>query len=130
MNAKFWVRVVLFVGFLFFCVHVFRIRLDYRFDRQKEYISQLEYQTEILSYAIGIVPKEIKNDVFLTSIKKNYPNMDKYPSIVNILENKVIEESNEPLVWRPSSLMNSFVDGMAETAKTEKFYVPGEGGDK
>ena len=126
MNAKFWVRVVLFVGFLFFCVHVFRIRLDYRFDRQKEYISQLEYQIEILSYALEIVPKEVKNDVFLTSIKKNYPEMEKYPEVIKVLQNKVIEEPNVPMVWYPVPLMNSYLDNFTNCDTNRSFIVKGE----
>ena len=127
---RFWIKILLFVGWLAFCVYIFNVRLDYRFDRQEKYIGQLEYQVSALSYGMELIPKEIKNDIFITSVKKNFSDIKKYPVVFKALTGVIVEDPNEPIVWKPISLMNSYCDGVAAREGTEKYFVYDEEGNK
>ncbi len=80
---------VLFLGFCVFCYHT---RTNYNVDNRDREIASLEYERAVLSYALSIVPKETKNEVFFNSVKEKFPDFEQCESIVDLIKTEVEEK--------------------------------------
>lgn len=68
--------IVLIIVIMGFSVYAYKLRTAYNIDTLTEQTENLESDVEILSYALSIVPKDIKGEVFFNSVKAKFPNVE------------------------------------------------------
>ena len=78
---KVFISLVIFIGFLVFSVYCYNVRTDYNVDTLRKVNQDLQKDIDILTYALSLIPKNIKNEVFFTSIKKKFPAVEEHKDI-------------------------------------------------
>ncbi len=84
------------LGLLFsFSIYAYRIRTAYNIDKEKLHIAEHHQQIDVLRYAISLVPKEVKNEVYFNAIEIKYPDFKKDEDICDLLGHKKPEKKEE-----------------------------------
>ncbi len=88
--------VVLMLGFSLFCYHT---RTNYNVDHLDIENKNLEYDVKVLSYALSLIPKELKNEVFVNSLKEKFPSIENDEDFIKKIkgEEKTEEEKNKEI---------------------------------
>ncbi len=61
------------VCFILISVYVYRVRTKFNVDKQEDIIKAYQYEHNVLTYALSLLPDEDKNEVFFKSIRNKYP---------------------------------------------------------
>jgi hypothetical protein len=85
--------IVLIIVIMGFSVYAYKLRTAYNVDARDEQIETLERDVAVLSYAMSIVPKEIKGDVFFNSIKVKFPSVEDNDGIIDLVRMKKPEKA-------------------------------------
>ncbi len=88
--------VILMLGFSLFCYHT---RTNYNVDHLYIENKNLEYDVKVLSYALSLIPKELKNEVFVNSLKEKFPSIENDEDFIKKIkgEEKTEEEKNKEI---------------------------------
>ena len=94
-----WLLLIVFIGFLWFCTYAYKLRTNFNVDEISDENSILQTKVEMLSYAIKIVPEEVKNDVFFNSVMEKYSSIDKkeYRDIYLLIISEKKKEQEEKM---------------------------------
>lgn len=98
-----------------FSLYAYNVRTDHNCDRFKKENRELEYQNEVLFYALSIVPKDVKNEVFTNSIIEKFPKIVDHNDVCSALligTSKKEEDKKEEdkTTISPTRSMNNFLD--------------------
>ena len=87
VNVKRWVVwSIIIVCFLVFSVHSYRLRTNFNAEKQEKQVKKCEHQIEVLTHALSLVPKSIKNEVYFNSIKEKFPGIEKDEQVLNLID--------------------------------------------
>jgi hypothetical protein len=78
-----------------FSVYAYKLRTAYNVDARDEQIVTLENDVAVLSYALSIVPKDIKGDVFFNSVKVKFPSVEDNDTVIDLVRMNKPEEKKE-----------------------------------
>jgi hypothetical protein len=97
MKKNFVFVVVLLLAFPVFTVYCYKLRTNFNVDKLTELSGEQEYKIEVLNYALSLLPKENRNEVFFNSIRQKYPDYESNEFICNAigLKKEVRELSKE-----------------------------------
>ena len=84
--------IVLTIVIMGFSVYAYKLRTAYNVDARDAEIVSLERDVAVLSYAISIVPKEIKGDVFFNSVKEKFPSVEDNENVSGLVRMKIPEK--------------------------------------
>jgi hypothetical protein len=80
--------IILIIVIMGFSVYAYKLRTAYNVDDLEAKTENLEHDVAILSYAMSIIPEDIKGDVFFNSIKKKYPSVEDNDGIIDLVRMK------------------------------------------
>lgn len=107
-----------------FSLYAYNVRTDYNCDRFREENIELKYQNEALLYALSIVPKDVKSEVFTNSITEKFPKIVDHHNVCSTLligtneketdkketdEKKTDEKKEDKTTMSPTRSMNNFL---------------------
>jgi hypothetical protein len=88
--------IVVIIVVMGFSVYAYKLRTAYNVDALEKEVEILESDVEILSYALSIVPKDIKGEVFFNSVKAKFPNVeDNDGDIIDLIRMNKPEKKEE-----------------------------------
>ena len=109
--------IILLLGFCVFCYHT---RNNYNVDNLDRQVIYLRYENRVLSYALSIVPKDVKNEVFSNSVKEKFPGFEEDDSLREIIgiekkkEDDVAESEVEKKTQTVVGAMNEIVSDITD----------------
>ncbi|HUS48918.1 MAG TPA: hypothetical protein VMZ91_02030 [Candidatus Paceibacterota bacterium] len=96
MKLRPTVSLLIVVMCMAFCVHCYKLRNTYNTDEARKCINHQNYEIEVLSFALSIIPEEIKGTVYVTSIMRKYSDIMDHTELAKIIGIKIeIEEEGE-----------------------------------
>jgi len=112
---KGYVLAIVIILFCSFCVFCYHTRTNYNVDNLEEQVAYLKYEKAVLFYALSIVPKEVKSEVFFNSVKEKFPSIEENQSITDLIkmEKKKEDEVSESTVEEEKKIQ-TVTEAMAE----------------
>ena len=115
MSSGSVVRLVVLVLLMVFCIYCYNLRTSYNIDKMEMLNGGYERDIEILIYALSLVPNDIKNEVYVKSIKSKYPSVEENRELLILIGAKV-PDANSTETFKvptsPSNAMNRVLDDM------------------
>jgi len=114
------VRWILLVLVLVFSVYCYNHRNAHNTDTLSKANSSYQYDAEVYEYVISLVPDDVKNEVYINSIKEKFPEIEKQKELFESIGGKFVadedatEEKTEKVSIKPSDVMNIIADEMKE----------------
>ena len=112
---KGYVLAIVIILFCSFCVFCYHTRTNYNVDNLEDQVAYLKYEKAVLFYALSIVPKEVKSEVFFNSVKEKFPSIEENQSITDLIkmEKKKEDEVSESTVEEEKKIQ-TVTEAMAE----------------
>ena len=85
--------IVLLIVIMGFSVYAYKLRTAYNVDARDKEIKNLEHNVAVLSYALSIIPIEVKSEVFFNSVKEKFPSVEDNDGIVDLIRMNKPEET-------------------------------------
>lgn len=95
MGRRGWTSLIVLVVLFSFSVYAYKIRTSYNIDKEKLHAAEHHQQMEVLKYAISLVPKEVKNEVYFNAVETKYPGFKKNENICGLLGYKLPVKEKE-----------------------------------
>lgn len=92
---KLLIVIVLIIIFCFFCGHAYKLRTIHNIEMAEAQIYKLHQDMKILTYALSLLPKEGKNEVFFNSIEQKFPYFKDDPKLCKVLGYLKTKEERE-----------------------------------
>jgi len=87
--------IIVIIVVMSFSVYAYKLRTAYNIDDLTDRTASLENDIEVLSYALSIVPKETKGDVFFNSIKEKFPYVEDNDDLIDLVRMNKPEKTDE-----------------------------------
>ena len=77
--------IILIIVIMSFSVYAYKLRTAYNVDVLEKEVENLEQDISVLSYALSIIPKDIKGDVFFNSVKAKFLSVEDNESVIDMV---------------------------------------------
>jgi len=86
---------ILIVSLMIFSIFSYNYRTNFNNDVLSKELTEMKYKVGVLSYALSIVPKDIKNEVFFNSLKQQHPEVEEHEDIMDLISQKSEKEDKK-----------------------------------
>ena len=80
--------IVLIAMIMCFSVYAYKLQTSYNTEDLEMEKKKLQQDVATLTYALSIVPKEVKNEVFFNSVKEKFPSVEERTDFIDVIRVK------------------------------------------